>query len=101
MGGVSLDERTERMQLVLNDTGLISRALRGAVRKINPQVVLDFPDRHGIIFIGSPGPVIKYSTFGGNPLITLYDNGERKKTGELIDTFLRNCYNLTEWISDN
>lgn len=94
----TLDENTAIMRMHLNNSSLASRALRGAIRKINPQAdISEFPHGDGIIFIGLHGPVIKYY----HTRVDLYHNWAEEKTKEFKEIYSRNYLKMPHWVTDN
>ena len=101
---IDLDKSTCIMQLILTDSELALRALKGAIRKMNPHADISrLTDGDGKIYIGSPGPVIEYGIVPGYkiPRASLYHNGAVERTSELIDIFIMNYLKMPRWVCDN
>lgn len=101
---IALDERTATMQLVLKESDLALRALKGAIRKRYPYAdVRQLTEGKRLIALGTPGPIIKYEIIGhyGHPRVIIYHNGAEERTGELIDSFSRNYLKMPTWVHDN
>ena len=98
-----LDESTAVMQLNLEDS-LVSRALRGAIREMNPNPgTQHLKDGKRLTILGEPGPIIEHVAvegYGGLMAI-IYHNGARDKASHLIDYFLKYWGRMPTWAYDN
>jgi hypothetical protein len=98
-----LDENTAVMQLNLEDS-LVSRALRGAMKEMNPNAnVRRLDDGKSLTMLGEPGPIVEHRTLKGydDVMAVVYHNGAREKASQLIDRFLKYWGRMPTWAYDN
>ena len=100
---VNLDESTAVMQLNL-ESSLVSRALRGAIREMNPNPnTQELKDGKRLTILGEPGPIVEHREVGDyrTPMAIVYHNGAREKASHLIDRFLKYWGRMPTWAYDN